>query len=273
MSQGRTLPEDDDLLVQAHFDWERRRRRRLRLRRIASLVVVFGAWEVVGRLAPPVTFASASEMLEAFVDLAATGVLGAAFVDSLRVMAIGYVVAIVAGVSIGFVMGRLRTVNTMLDPYITVLLATPMAALIPVILILFGLSTTARIVIVFSFVLPYIIVNTTLGVRTVHPRLVEVADSFLLTEWQRVRWIVIPHAAPTVMAGVRLGFGRAIIGMLLGEMLLLVVGVGGLLVEFRQEFATASLFATVLGVLLVAVIGGAIIQEADRRIRRAWPAS
>lgn len=251
-----------------------RRERRIRAaRRLFLLLVFLGLWEIAGWNVSPILLAPASETLQALATIALDGTLFDAFASSLQALAIGYLAATVMGIAIGLLMGRYRTIENLLDIYVTTALAAPMAALIPVVIIFFGLSLTARIVVVMLFVFPYVLVNTVAGVKSIRPELLEMARAFMLTEAQFFRWILLPNAGPLIMAGLRLGLARSISGMLLAELLILAVGVGGLLVHYAERFDTAELLATVVAIVIVAVIAGSLLQALDRRINRWQPTS
>ncbi len=242
-----------------------RRRQRIRLlTRVLILVSFLGIWEIVGRSTSRLFLVPFSESLLATLDpdlLAAWG-------TSLQAFVIGYGLACILGVAVGLLMGRFRLAEWSLNPYLTILLTAPMVALIPVFIIIFGFTLAARAAIVFSFSFVYVAINAFAGSKAVPRELVEMSDSFGLTEWQRFRWIVVRSAAPLIMTGLRLGFGRATIGMLLSEMLLLAVGIGGRLIESSNRFDMAGVLGIVLMLLAFSWIGGSAIEAADHRINR-----
>ena len=259
---GMASPQAD--VIARYVTRARRRRVRRLLVRLAILAIILGGWEIVGRSTSKLFLVPFSESLAAAFDAELIGAWG----TSLRAFALGYVLAAVSGVGIGLFMGRFRLAEWALNPYLTIILAAPMVALIPIFIILFGFSLASRVAIVFSFSFVYIAVNTLAGTKAVQPELSEMAAAFRLTEWQRFRWIILPGAAPLIMTGLRLGFGRATIGMLLSEMLLLAVGIGGALIESSNTFDTASVLGIVLMLLAFSWTGGSIIEALDRRINR-----
>ncbi len=251
--------------VVAAYAVKNRRRNRMRLlRRVLILVGILGAWEYVGQTTSRLFLAPFSEALTAMFNPD----LVAAWGPSLQSLLIGYGVAAISGVAVGLLMGRFRVAEWALNPWVTILLAVPMVALIPLFLIIFGLTLAARVAIVFAFVFVYVAINALAGSRSVPRDLLEMSDAFRLSEWQKFRWIVLPGAAPLIMTGLRLGFGRAIIGMLLGEMLLLAVGVGGKLIEASNFFDTAAVLAIVLMLLVFSWAGGSLIEAVDHRVNR-----
>lgn len=243
-----------------------RARRRLTrtLVRLTILAVIVGGWEYVGQTTSRLFIAPFSESIVLVADPA----ILEAWATSAQALLVGYVAAALVGVGIGLAMGRSTLVERAVNPYLTIFLATPMVAVMPIMIVLFGLTLTARIAVVFVFSFVEIAVNALAGTKSVQPELLEMGRSFSLTAWQRFRSIVLPGAGPLVMNGLRLGFGRAVIGMLLSEMLLLTVGIGGLLIESANRFATAKVFAIVITILVVAWGGGTLIEAIDRRLNR-----
>ena len=163
-------------------------------------------------------------------------------------------------------MGRYRRLESFLDVYMTALLAVPMISFIPFLVIAFGLGLHSRVWIVFLFAFVIIAINTTAGVRNVDPTLTEMARSFGARESELFLKIILPAAMPMIMAGIRLGMGRAVLGMVTGEMILSVVGFGAMLMTFSASFNSSALFATILTIVLLAVALLALIQYLDRRL-------
>jgi NitT/TauT family transport system permease protein len=157
------------------------------------------------------------------------------------------------GVPLGLLMGRYRKLESFLDIYMTALLAVPMISFIPVLVIAFGLGLHSRVWIVFLFAFVIIAVNTTAGVRNVDPTLTEMARAFGARESELFLKVILPAALPMIMAGIRLGMGRAILGMVTSEMILSAVGFGVMLMTFGASFNTPALFATLLTIVLLAV--------------------
>ena len=111
-----------------------------------------------------------------------------------------------------------------------------------------------------------IAINTTAGVRNVDPTLTEMARSFGARESELFLKIILPAAMPMILAGIRLGMGRAVLGMVTGEMILAAVGFGAMLMTFSASFNSSALFATILTIVLLAVALLALIQYLDRRL-------
>ncbi|HEX2929094.1 MAG TPA: ABC transporter permease subunit, partial [Candidatus Binatia bacterium] len=156
--------------------------------------------------------------------------------------------------------------DRVLNPYFGVLLVMPVAPLIPIVIIALGLALAARVFIVVLFALVFITINTRAGVRAVEPALIEMAKSFGARESQIWRRIIIPGAIPAIFAGLRIGLGRAITGMVMVELLLVASGLGRLLLEFSGRMQSDLVFATVLAVIIEALTLLSAMQVIERKI-------
>src|SRR5919108_2794696 len=234
--------------------------------RAVSVVSLALFWEIIGRsqnthLLPPL-----SKVLSAWVELLVSGQLLQALKISLQALAIGYLLSVGLGIPLGLLMGRYRRLESFLNIYMTALLTVPMISFIPFLVIAFGLGLQSRVWIVFLFAFVIIAINTTAGVRNVEPSYMEMARSFGARESELFLKVVLPAALPMIMAGVRLGLGRAVLGMVTSELILAVVGFGVMLMTFGASFNSPALFATILTIVLLAVALLALIQYLDRRL-------
>jgi NitT/TauT family transport system permease protein len=142
------------------------------------------------------------------------------------------------------------------DLYINALYATPMVAVVPLIVLWFGFGIPAKVVIVFLFMIFPILINTQQGVKHVDGGLMEVARSFCSTESQLWRDLVLPSALPFIAAGLRLAIGRGLVGMVIAEFYTSIAGLGYMIVRYANAFETAKLFVPIvvlmaMGILLV----------------------
>jgi NitT/TauT family transport system permease protein len=206
-------------------------------------------------------------VLAAFWDMATTGKLEALRV-TLQALAIGYALSVVLGVLTGIAMARNRLVAYVLDPYIDVFMTIPSSALIPVYLVVFGLGAEARVAVVFMHTYFVIVVNTIAGARAVDANLIEMARAFGAREGTLLRKIVLPAALPLMVTGLRLGFGRAVRGIINAETILASVGIGQLLIRYGRSFQMENLYSTVLVIVIVAVVGTTAIGFVERSSTR-----
>jgi NitT/TauT family transport system permease protein len=234
--------------------------------RLLSLITLALLWEIAGRTGNTRLLPPLSIVVVAWFDLLVSGQLFRALSISLQAMALGYVLSVLFGVPLGLLMGRYRRLESFLDIYMTALLTVPMISFIPFLVIAFGLGLHSRVWIVFLFAFVIIAINTTAGVRNVDATLTEMARSFGARESDLFLKVILPAALPMIMAGLRLGMGRAVLGMVTSELILAVVGFGAMLMTFSASYNSPALFATILTIVLLAVALLALIQYLDRRL-------
>ncbi|HEY3166144.1 MAG TPA: ABC transporter permease [Candidatus Binatia bacterium] len=238
---------------------------------ILSILSLAILWEVVGRAMDSTLIPPLSRIGAAWWKLFSSGKLLSNLSMSLTTLAVGFCLAAVIGVVLGLLMGRFRAVEHFLDLYVNALMSAPTTAFVPVLILWFGLGIESRIAVVFLFAVFVIIINTMTGVKQVDNVLVEMARSFGAREKEIFFMIMLPAALPAIMAGLRLGIGRAVKGMVTAEMLLTLTGIGAMIMQYGSSFATDSLFAVILTILLIALLTMKAVQWLDRRLT-GWKA-
>jgi ABC-type nitrate/sulfonate/bicarbonate transport system ATPase subunit/ABC-type nitrate/sulfonate/bicarbonate transport system permease component len=235
---------------------ERGRRRRLtdypNAIRVASVALTFAGWEWYGRGVDPIFLSYPTAIVAAVPAMIARGELQRALLLTLQGLAAGFGLAIVFGILLGLVVGRYRLIDYLMDVQISALYSTPNVALIPLLILWFGLGMQSKIAIVFLAAFFPIIVNTYGGVRNVSRGLVEIAEAEGASEAQIFRKIIVPASLPFIMTGIRLAVGRAVVGMVVAEMFTAITGLGGAIVYFSNAFATDKLFVVII---LLALLG------------------
>lgn len=238
--------------------------------RLGFLALLIVAWQLVGDDTAQLNMPTFTRTVEAFATLIGSGELPRALVDSNVALLWGYLLALVVAVPIGTAMGLLRPVRALVSPYLTILLSTPLIAILPILQAIFGLGLGTRIVVVFIFAFIYITVNTEVGVRSVPADLDEMSRSFGASRWQRLRHVVLPHAFPAIMAGARLGLGRGVVGMVIAELFLVSSGLGSMLSFYMARFDSGIVLAIALTMVLEGVIIMALARMVERRLARKW---
>ena len=221
--------------------------------RLISFVIVISLWEYFGRRINPILFTYPSAVAQAFVSLVGSGELQSYMTSSLLVLTYASILAIVVGVLLGVVMGRYAIVEWAADVYVSALYSTPMVAVVPLIVLWFGFKIPAKVVIVFSFMVFPVLLNTVEGVKNVDRNLQEVARSFCSSESQLWRHLIIPSAIPFIVAGIRLAIGRGLVGMIVAEFYTSVTGLGYMIVRYANALETDKLFVPIVVVMLLGV--------------------
>jgi NitT/TauT family transport system permease protein len=231
-----------------------------------SLVLLLAGWEILARLRGGLLLPTFSHTLIAWVDIVSSGELLRALVVSNQAMVLGCLAAALVGVPLGLVMGRVPAIEKFTNVYLNLLLVTPMSSIMPLLLIALGIGLTTRVVIVFLFAIVIITVNTRAGIKSIDPALIEMARSFGANEIQLWRKVFLPGSFPAIIAGVRMGLGRSITGMVVVELLLVAVGLGRLLLFHSGNFASDYVFAVIFSILAEAVILMNLAQGLEKRL-------
>jgi NitT/TauT family transport system permease protein len=233
-----------------------------------SLLAGVLLWELLGRLLGLPWLPPFSRVVAALGQLVSSGEILGNLVVSLRSLAIGFVLSLVVGLVVGAAMGRYRRIDQALGIYVNGLLFTPHLVFAPIFFALFHLSDWTRIAVIVKYTLFIIIINTATAIRTADPALVEMARSFGASERQVFLRILAPASLVVVFAGVRLGMGRAVKGMITGEMFIAFVGLGGIVQKYGSQFDASRVLAVCLVILIVALIMGTAVQSVERRLTR-----
>jgi len=220
---------------------------------VLSLLVGMAIWEIAGRNSSPAFLVPLSETLRRVWELTLDGTLVVQTFDSLTLFLTGFVLALVIGAPAGLLLARVRVLRVGTEPYIMILYATPMVALIPFILSMMGFGFAPKVLVVFLFAVFPILYNTIEGARSIKPELIEVARSFRSSERALWRDVMIPYTLPFTMTGVRLAIGRSLVGMVAAEFFLSSTGLGQMIMAASQNFDTASVFAAILVIGLIGV--------------------
>lgn len=234
--------------------------------RAASVILVLSLWEIFGRQVNPLFLSYPSAIIRAFFQLLVAGDIQRQALGSLQVFAVGLTLALVLGIGLGLLMGRYRFAEYLLDPYVYALDATPRVALIPLLLLWFGLGTTSKITIVFLSALFPVLMNTFSGVRTVSAHLVDIGRAYGANERQLFGKVIVPAALPFLMAGIRLAVGRGLIGIITAEMFTAVTGMGALLVRYSSALATDKFFVPVIFLALLGVALSSFVERLQKRL-------
>ena len=238
----------------------------LRAVRAASVILVLSLWEIFGRQVNPLFLSYPSAIIRAFFQLLIAGDIQRQALGSLQVFAVGLSLALVLGIVLGLLMGRYRFAEYLLDPYVYALDATPRVALIPLLLLWFGLGTTSKIAIVFLSAVFPVLMNTFSGVRTVSAHLVDIGRAYGASERQLFGKVIVPAALPFLMAGIRLAVGRGLIGIITAEMFTAVTGLGALLIRYSSALATDKFFVPVIFLALLGVALSSAVEKLQKRL-------
>jgi len=184
---------------------------------------------------------------------------------SLEEAGLGFALALLVGVPTGMLLGRVRRVRYVAEPFIMAFYSTPTVALFPLLILWFGIGTMPKVLLIFLGGVFSILVNTQTGVENVDARLIETALAFRATEWQIFRKIMLPSATPYILAGIRLAVGRVLIMMFVGELVIANQGLGFIVADAGATFKAGRLFVGVLTLTAIGVVLTQLLRYLEQR--------
>jgi NitT/TauT family transport system permease protein len=238
----------------------------IRIPMMASLLIWAVLWEIVGRLDLTILLPPLSSILMRLGEVVPTRAFADAAWVTLQAFLAGNLIAVALGVPIGVAMGRSVVADRMLLPWVNLFLSAPLTALVPVIMILFGYGQTTIILTVVLFAIWIIVLDARAGVRNIAPSLVEMARSYGASPAQAFAKIYIWAALPEILAGIRLGFIRAVKGVVIGQLLVSIVGFGRLFELYSSNFLMEHFWALILVLFAVAFLIAEALGYLERRV-------
>ncbi|OGQ61992.1 MAG: hypothetical protein A2W73_00405, partial [Deltaproteobacteria bacterium RIFCSPLOWO2_12_55_13] len=222
---------------------------------ISAVVVFLTIWELTGgvfQLINPMFMSAPSLIWKAAVGLFASGeIYNDLYISGIE-FAWGYFLSVIFAVPFGIACGWYRRVSYIFDPFINALNATPRVALLPLVIIWLGIGVLSKVGIIFLGAVFPILINTRDGVKTTPHNLLNAAKSFGASEWQIFKSVVLPSTLPFILTGLRLGVGRALIGVMVGELYAATAGIGFMITVAGATFQTDKVF---VGILIFATTG------------------
>lgn len=216
---------------------------RFRIPMMASLLIWAAVWEAVGRAGASFVIPPLSRIFARIVEIVPTESFAQALLITGKAFALGNLIAVAVGVPLGVLMGRSVIADRMLLPWVNLFLSAPLTALVPVIMVIFGLGQTTIVATVVLFAIWIIVLDARAGVRGISPSLVEMASVFGGNRWQLFSKIYIWAALPEILSGIRLGLIRAVKGVVIGQLLVSIVGFGRLFELYSSRFLMEHFWA------------------------------
>jgi len=241
---------------------------RLNVPFLVSLIVLAVVWETASHAVNILTLPPLSSVFAAFARLWARGELTAPLLDSTLALLAGLAISLSVGSLIGIGIGLSRAIDIALSPYVKAGLSAPMIAFVPVFMMLIGIGPETRIATVVAFSVFIVATNAATAVRSVDPALVEMARSFGARGWPLLRDLQLPSGAPYFVAGLRLGVARGVKGLINGEVLIAIIGLGGLVKKYGTVFSMDQLYAVILLIVLYAAIAVGLVTVFGKFILR-----
>lgn len=211
---------------------------------LLSLVI----WQIVGstNLIRSDLISYPSEVAQTLVKMSASGELGSNAIVSLQEFIQGFIPAVIAGVALGVALALFKRLRYLLDPLLIAIYQAPVIAFIPILVVWFGVGSYSKVVMVFISAIFPVMINTTTGVSEVAEPWVRAVRAFGATPLEVVTKAILPGSLPAIMAGVRLGLGRAIVILIAGEMYVSVMGIGRLVQVYSSAARAAEIIVLVV---------------------------
>lgn len=236
-----------------------------RLPKMAALVVWLIIWEIIGQFELVMLFPPFSEVVMALGDVVTSRSFGEAVRITISSYVMGIGLALVVGITLGILMGLFAPIDNMLNMWVNAFLSAPLSALVPIFMILFGLGTPTVVVTVFMFAVWIIVLDTRAGVQNISPSMLEMSRSFGATRLERAK-IILLAALPEILAGVRLGMIRGVKGVVIGQLLVSIIGVGALFSLYQQNFLMAHFWALIILLFTFALTLADLVGRLEKRI-------
>lgn len=236
-----------------------------------SVLAFFILWETVARLdlVNPLFISSPFRIVEAAVEMVASGELWPHLAASYGGFAVGFGLAILVGVPVGMISGWYDEVFAAGNPFVVGLNATPRVALMPLLVIWLGIGLGSKVAIVFLGAVFPILFNMMTAMRTLDPVLLKAARSFGANDLQIFKTLAFPSAIPYLVSGLRQAAGRGLVGIVIGELYASNVGVGYLIAHYGSSFQTDKLFVGVLAITLMGISLDVVLRRVEARVE-SW---
>jgi NitT/TauT family transport system permease protein len=231
-----------------------------------SLVVWFLVWEIIGRTELSTIVPPFSRVIAAGVTIIPTEKFNTAVAISLRSFALGMALALLIGIPLGVLMARVAAIGKILGLWVNIFVSAPISALVPILMSVIGIGETTVVVTVFLFAVFVIILDTQVGMKQADRSLVEMARCFGATRQQVYTKVLFLSALPEILAGVRLGVIRGVKGVVIGQLLIAILGVGELFELYSQHFLMEEFWALVMIVFMFAFAVSEGVALLERRI-------
>jgi NitT/TauT family transport system permease protein len=224
------------------------------LLKLLSGAIVFGAWEIAGRIPVSYAFPTFLESMQALVQLTLDGTMFKAYAETLKPLVLGVAISAVLGIGLGLWIGLSQRFEWLFSPIFIVMQAAPLAALIPLLVMAYGIGLTSKVFVVCIMAMPVIVLNTAGAVRNTPVSLKEMGRSFLAGDSAIIYKIVIPAASPVIFSGLRLGISAGFIGAILAELKITPTGVGDIISYSRSVADYPSMYAAIFSIVVLAVL-------------------
>jgi NitT/TauT family transport system permease protein len=237
---------------------------------IVSVIVVLAAWQLCSStgVVDQHLVSSPWGVITSAKQLALSGQLGSSVAVSAELLFVGLAISIVVGTILGMLIGWIKVMAAVFEPFVIMIYAMPTIALLPVLLAWFGIGFRTQVVMVFVISVFPILVSVMTGTRNVDNSLIRLARSFRASEYKILRTIVLPSIVPYFVGGVRLGIGAGLIGVVVAEYFLGENGIGGLIVKEGALLQIGPVFVGLIVLALGSLALTSLLRSIEKRVRK-----
>ena len=240
----------------------------------AAMVIFLTVWELAGNVyqwVNPMFMSAPSLIFKAGYQMFASGeIYHDLYVSGIEFLG-GYFLAVAVAIPFGIMLGWYKRMSYIFDPFVNAMNATPRVALLPLVIIWLGIGIMSKVGIIFLGAVFSILINTRDGVKTTPANLLTAARSFGASEWMVFKAVVLPSTIPFILTGLRLAVGRALVGVLVGELYAATAGIGFMITVAGATFQTDKVFVGVLIFALSGMISMELLTKVERRFDKWRP--
>lgn len=237
---------------------------------LAGLVLLVLLWELSAKfnwvnnlyLPPPLS------VWDALVNLFTTGTIWPSFWVSGQEFLIGFAISVVGGGTVGILAGWYRRFGAFIHPIVVGINSMPQLALIPVMILVFGVGIESKVILVILSCAVTMILNTETGVENVEPQIMRMGRSFGATDFQTIRTVVVPSVVPYFMTGVRISVGRALVAVVVAEFYASQIGLGNILIKAANSYQTSTMYAMIVFLTFLGIVLTQGARAVELRLQR-----
>lgn len=232
--------------------------------KIISAFSLFFAWEIAGRVPISFAFPTFFETIEALIAIILNGKIFLAYADTLRPLLLGIAISAFLGIFIGLFIGLSEKTDWFISPIFIIMQAAPLAALIPLLIMVYGVQLTSKVFVVIIMSMPVIVLNTAGAVKNTPSSLQEMCFSYLGSKKDNILKIILPSASPIIFAGLRLGVSAGFIGAILAELKITPTGIGDIISFSRSRGDYPTMYAAIFSIIVLAVLFINILEKIEK---------
>ena len=239
---------------------------KVRVPLFCSLILWAVLWEIFGRSGASFVIPPLSSIVARIVEIVPTVAFGNALWITAKAFLLGNFIAVAVGVPLGVIMGRSVIADRVFLPWVNLFLSAPLTALVPVLMVIFGLGETTIVMTVVLFAVWIIVLDARAGVRSISPSLIEMGKVFGASPWQAFAKIYLFAALPEILSGVRLGMIRAVKGVVIGQLLISIIGFGHLFELYSSRFLMEHFWALLFVLFAFAFTLNEVLAWLERKV-------